>query len=249
MKALLVAVFAVLSGARRRCRGAPAGPTRRPTRSRRWTTASGSRHALPAGRARAAGERARRDALPRARRRPAVGRPDRAALRRERLRRAHVRLPRPRPVGRPLLGLGARELADVATLRERGCPRTRRSSDRVGAWGISLGGGALCARSARATPFAALEVVETWTDLYDALVPQGLPKSGAIFQFLGAVPRERQSPELLALSDAVARATSRAEGVRRRALVAPAARPRLPADALLPGTPGLRVRARPGLAG
>lgn len=102
-------------------------------------------------------------------------------------------------------GLGARELADVAILRERWLPEHSQVSDRVGGWGISLGGGALLRSIGEGEPFAAAEVAETWTDLYDALVPQGLPKSGAIFQFLGAVPRNRQSPELLAVSDAVAR--------------------------------------------
>ena len=76
--------------------------------------------------------------------------------------------------------------------------------DKVGAWGISLGGGAALRAAGEGTPFKALEVVETWTDLYEALVPQGLPKSGAIFQFLGAVPRDRQGPELLAVQNAVA---------------------------------------------
>jgi predicted acyl esterase len=102
-------------------------------------------------------------------------------------------------------GLGARELADVAILRERWLPEHSQVSDRVGGWGLSLGGGALLRSIGEGEPFAAAEVAETWTDLYDALVPQGLPKSGAIFQFLGAVPRDRQAPELLAVSDAVAR--------------------------------------------
>jgi predicted acyl esterase len=102
-------------------------------------------------------------------------------------------------------GLGARELADVAILRERWLPEHSQVSGQVGGWGISLGGGALLRSIGEGEPFAAAEVAETWTDLYDALVPQGLPKSGAIFQFLGAVPRSRQAPELLAVSDAVAR--------------------------------------------
>ena len=102
-------------------------------------------------------------------------------------------------------GLGPRELADVAILRERWLPEHSQVSDRVGGWGISLGGGALLRSIGEGEPFAAAEVAETWTDLYDALVPQGLPKSGVIFQFLGAVPRDRQAPELLAVSDAVAR--------------------------------------------
>jgi pimeloyl-ACP methyl ester carboxylesterase len=102
--------------------------------------------------------------------------------------------------------LGARELLDVARLREAWLPANAPlDGDKVGGWGISLGGGALLRAAGEGTPFKALEVVETWTDLYEALVPQDLPKSGAIFQFLGAVPSSRQAPELLALQGAVAR--------------------------------------------
>ena len=101
--------------------------------------------------------------------------------------------------------LGPRELLDVARLREAWLPANAPvDGDKVGAWGISLGGGAALRAAGEGTPFKALEVVETWTDLYEALVPQSLPKSGAIFQFLGAVPRERQGPELLAVQNAVA---------------------------------------------
>ncbi len=102
-------------------------------------------------------------------------------------------------------GLGARELLDVARLRESWLPANAPlDGDKVGAFGISLGGGAVLRAAGEGTPFKALEVVETWTDLYEALVPQDLPKSGAIFQFLGAVPANRQAPELLALRDSVA---------------------------------------------
>ena len=102
-------------------------------------------------------------------------------------------------------GLGPRELADVALLRRTWLPANAPINGVVGAWGISLGGGAVLLSAGQTRLYSALEVVETWTDLYEALVPQGLPKSGAIFQFLGAVPTNRQSPELLAVRDAVSR--------------------------------------------
>lgn len=102
-------------------------------------------------------------------------------------------------------GLGARELLDVARLRESWLPaNTPLDGDKVGALAISLGGGAALRAAGEGTPFKALVVVETYTDLYEALVPQDLPKSGAIFQFLGAVPTSRQAPELLALRGAIA---------------------------------------------
>lgn len=103
-------------------------------------------------------------------------------------------------------GLGARELLDVARLRESWLPaNVALDGDKVGAWGISLGGGAVLRAAGEGTPFLALEVVETWTDLFEALAPQGLPKTGAIFGFLGSVPADRQAPELLAVRDLVAR--------------------------------------------
>jgi predicted acyl esterase len=102
-------------------------------------------------------------------------------------------------------GLGPRELADVATLRRTWLPANAPINGDVGAWGISLGGGAALLSAGQLRLYRALEVVETWTDLYEALIPQGLPKSGAVFQFLSAVPANRQAPELLAVRDAVAR--------------------------------------------
>ena len=101
-------------------------------------------------------------------------------------------------------GLGARELLDVARLREAWLPANAPINGLVCAWGISLGGGAALLTSLQRRTFKAVAVVETWTDLYQALVPQSLPKTGAIFQFLGAVPADRQAPELLAIRDAVA---------------------------------------------
>ena len=101
-------------------------------------------------------------------------------------------------------GLGARELLDVARLRESWLPANAPlDGDKVGAFGISLGGGAALRAAGEGTPFKALEVVETWTDLYEAFVPQDLPKSGAIFEFLNSVPTSRQAPELLALRGAI----------------------------------------------
>jgi predicted acyl esterase len=74
----------------------------------------------------------------------------------------------------------------------------------VGAWGISLGGGLVYAALKAGIPFAAAEVYETWVDLYEALAPNNLSKSGAIFQFLNSVPAERTAPEIAAIrSDAL----------------------------------------------
>jgi predicted acyl esterase len=48
-------------------------------------------------------------------------------------------------------------------------------------------------------PWAAVETVETWTDLYSAMAPQRLSKSGAVYQFLNSVPENRFDPSVLAI--------------------------------------------------
>ena len=99
---------------------------------------------------------------------------------------------------------GPREISDIRALRTQWLPTLAPViPNRVGAWGLSLGGAAVLRASSEGVPFAAIEVVQTWTDLVNALAPQGLPKTGAIFQFLGSVPRDRQSSEVLAVANAV----------------------------------------------
>ncbi len=75
---------------------------------------------------------------------------------------------------------GPKEIADVkaafAWLRDR--PDV--ADNRIGAFGISYGGGAAWNSLAAGVPWATIEVVETWTDLRTALLPQGLVKSGVI---------------------------------------------------------------------
>src|SRR5215210_2487337 len=56
--------------------------------------------------------------------------------------------------------------------------------DGVGGWGISYGGGAMLRSTGEGIPWAALALHETWSDLYTALFPQNLPKSGVILGFL-----------------------------------------------------------------
>ena len=49
------------------------------------------------------------------------------------------------------------------------------SDTRIGAWGISYGGGQIWNALAAGVPFAAVEVFETWTSLYDALAAGSRP--------------------------------------------------------------------------
>jgi len=91
---------------------------------------------------------------------------------------------------------GPREVADVRTEFNWLAARPEVSDTQIGVWGISLGGGAAWNSVAAGVPFKALETVETWSDLYTALFPGNLPKSGAIFGFAQSVPTDRIQPEL-----------------------------------------------------
>ena len=73
---------------------------------------------------------------------------------------------------------------------------------RIGGWGVSYGGGAAWNSLAAGVPWAALEISMSWTDLRDALVPQGLAKTGVIAGFLGSLDPKRVDPEVFALRDA-----------------------------------------------
>jgi predicted acyl esterase len=102
-----------------------------------------------------------------------------------------------------LIGIdGPREVADVkavfAWLRDRPDVADRR----IGGWGISYGGGAAWNSLTAGVPWAALEIAESWTDLRQALVPQGLAKTGVIAGFLGSLDPKRVDPEVFALRDA-----------------------------------------------
>jgi alpha-beta hydrolase superfamily lysophospholipase len=94
---------------------------------------------------------------------------------------------------------GPRELADFRELYDWLAAKPEIDGKHIGAWGISLGGGAVWASVVHGIPFAAGEVVETWTDLYSALVPQDLSKSGLAFGFLSSVPADRTSPEVASI--------------------------------------------------
>ena len=100
---------------------------------------------------------------------------------------------------------GPREIADTREVFDQLAARPEIDKTRIGAWGISLGGGAVLRSLVEGVPWAAVETAETWTDLYSALAPQNLAKSGAIFQFLSSVPADRLDPSVAAIQgDALA---------------------------------------------
>jgi len=72
------------------------------------------------------------------------------------------------------------------------------SDTQVGAWGISYGGGQTWNGLAAGIPYKAAEVVETWTDLFTALWPQEIAKSGIVLGFSKSI--DARSP-LIAASE------------------------------------------------
>ena len=92
-----------------------------------------------------------------------------------------------------LVGLdGLREVADTRALRDWLAARPDVSDTRIGAWGISYGGGAALNSLVAGVPWAAVVAVETWTDLYTALAPQGLLKSGLVAGLAASIPESRR---------------------------------------------------------
>jgi len=76
------------------------------------------------------------------------------------------------------------------------------SDTKIGAFGISYGGGAVLNSLVAGIPWAAVATAQTWVDLYSALMPQGLVKSGAVAALAGSIPPERRDPSLLAVQAA-----------------------------------------------
>jgi fermentation-respiration switch protein FrsA (DUF1100 family) len=80
------------------------------------------------------------------------------------------------------------------------------SDTKVGAWGISYGGGQTWNGLVAGIPYKAAEVVETWTDLYSALWPQDVAKSGIVLGFAKAI--EARSPLIAANETNAVRSTN-----------------------------------------
>jgi alpha-beta hydrolase superfamily lysophospholipase len=103
---------------------------------------------------------------------------------------------------------GPDEIKDAVFLYKWLIGRPDIDSRHVGLWGVSLGGGVVWGVLKTGLPFAAAEVYETWVDLYEALAPGELSKSGAIFQFLSSVSTDRTAPELNALKSGMLNSTN-----------------------------------------
>jgi pimeloyl-ACP methyl ester carboxylesterase len=133
---------------------------------------------------------------------------------------------------------GEREVADVRSLFEWLGARPDVDESRIGVYAYSLGGGLAWRAAVEGVRFASLAVAVTWTDLFEALLPGNLAKSGAVFGFMNAVSEARTAPDLRPLrADLLA---SRNLGILRAQLGERSSRSRLFGFA----TPTLLVQGR-----
>lgn len=101
-----------------------------------------------------------------------------------------------------LFGLdGARDVQDTRELFDWFAARLGDTD--IGALGISLGGGAVWNALIAGVPFKAAVPIITWTNLLNALAPQGLSKSGLVQYLAGLVPTSRWDPQLLAAAQSL----------------------------------------------
>jgi predicted acyl esterase len=84
---------------------------------------------------------------------------------------------------------GPDEVADVRALFERLAARPDVDGARIGGWGVSAGGATILRAAVEGVPFAALVPHMTWSDLYGALLPQNLAKSGVLSGFVQSLER------------------------------------------------------------
>lgn len=103
-----------------------------------------------------------------------------------------------------LFGLdGPAETQDARDLFAWLTARPDVSDTAVGAYGVSLGGGAVWNAAVAGVPFEAIVPAISWTSLGTALAPQNVPKTGILSLLAAAVPAERWDPELAAARDAL----------------------------------------------
>ena len=101
---------------------------------------------------------------------------------------------------------GPDEISDERAMEQwfAGLPEV--SDTQIGAWGVSYGGGETWDGLGAGIPFKAAEVVETWTDLYSALWPGNVAKSGIVLGFAKAV--DARSPLVASIENDAIRSTN-----------------------------------------
>jgi dienelactone hydrolase len=91
---------------------------------------------------------------------------------------------------------GARDVQDAQNLFTWFADRTDVSNTKIGAFGLSLGGGEVWNAAAAGVPFKAIVPAISWTNLAPALNPDGVPKSGLVEILSQAVPFSSWDPSL-----------------------------------------------------
>lgn len=104
-----------------------------------------------------------------------------------------------------LVGIdGPREIQDVRELFNWFASHSEVNRQKIGAFGYSYGGGAIWRATAEGVPFETIEIAAAWTDLYAALAPQSLARSGVVLGFWQSIAA-RAAPEVEPiLNDALA---------------------------------------------
>jgi ABC-2 type transport system ATP-binding protein len=91
---------------------------------------------------------------------------------------------------------GRTETQDARDLFNWFAARSNVSDTQIGAFGLSLGGGAVWNAAVAGVPFKAIVPAITWTNLASALNPDGVPKSGLVGILAQAVPLSKWDPTL-----------------------------------------------------
>jgi predicted acyl esterase len=90
---------------------------------------------------------------------------------------------------------GPRELADLRELLSWLTAHPNIDAHHVGLEGASYGGGLVWKAAVAGFPVAAIAPVATWTDLGEALAPQGHVRAGIVLGFSQDLSRDRYGPE------------------------------------------------------
>jgi len=94
---------------------------------------------------------------------------------------------------------GPRELQDLRELLSWLTTQHPVDPQHVGAYGASYGGGLVWRAAVAGLPLAAIAPAATWTDLREAIAPQGHVRAGIVLGFSQDVARDRYGPEELQL--------------------------------------------------
>jgi pimeloyl-ACP methyl ester carboxylesterase len=98
---------------------------------------------------------------------------------------------------------GPTEVQDTRDLFNWFAARSDVSDTQIGAFGLSLGGGAVWSAAVAGVPFKAIVPGITWTNLSAGLNPDGVPKSGLVRILSAAVPLANWDPTLAQTAEAL----------------------------------------------